>query len=124
MLYKEISCPVCGGLGVVSGWGNSAVYATPCANCQHGVIVVPMTNGDLIRKCTNEELLKVHMNLINEALYSGGEHNRLLDSSAEDFMLWLNKNTDELDLKTIFDFINVKDYEHPWLKGAALEDFE
>jgi hypothetical protein len=95
------------------------VAAEPCpARCHEGRVVVPITNGDLIRRCTNEQLLKVLTNLTHTAIYSGGEHNRLLLSTPEDFAFWLDKATDDLDLRTIFDFVNEKDFEHPWTKAA------
>jgi hypothetical protein len=80
------------------------------------MIVVPVTNGDLMRSCSNDQLLHVLTNLTNTAIYSGGERNRLLLSTPEDFLFWLNKATDELDLRTIFDFVKPEDYEHPWTK--------
>ena len=118
MLYKEIICPVCNGHGFLSGGDDHSVWSKPCPNhCHNGLIVVPVTNGDLIRRCTNEQLVKVHINLNQEAIYSDSEHKRLLSDTLEDFALWLDKETDDLDLRTIFDFINEKDFEHPWIKG-------
>jgi hypothetical protein len=116
MLYKETVCPVCSGHGFISGHDDCSIWASPCANCQNGSIVVPVTNGDLIRRCTNDQLLQVFTNLTHNAIYSGGDNNRLLLSTPEDFLFWLNKATDGLDHRTIFDFINEKDYEHPWTK--------
>lgn len=116
MLYKETVCPVCNGHGFISGHDDCSIWASQCANCQNGSIVVPVTNGDLIRRCTNDQLLQVFTNLTHNAIYSGGEHNRLLLSTQEDFLFWLNKATDDLDLRTIFDFVDEKDYEHPWTK--------
>lgn len=117
MLYKEIICPVCNGHGFVSGGDDKSIWSKSCDNCNHsGFITVPMTNGDLIRKCNNEQLQKVYFNLKTWAIYSGGDENRLLDDSPEDFLLWLSKETDKIDIKTIFDFIDEKDYEHPYLK--------
>ena len=116
MLYKETICPVCNGRGFISGSSECSVWAEPCTNCQSGMIATSVTNGDLIRSCSNDLLLQVFTNLTHNAIYSGGEHNRLLLSTPEDFLFWLNKATDDLDLRTIFDFINPKDYEHPWTK--------
>jgi hypothetical protein len=118
MLYKETICPVCSGHGYISGSGEYSIWTKPCTNCQNGVIVVPVTNGDLMRSCSNDQLLQVLINLTHTAIYSGGEHNRLLLSTPEDFLFWLNKATDDLDLRTVFDFIDKKDYEHSWLKAA------
>lgn len=126
MLYKEITCPVCNGHGFISDSSDCAVWATPCANCRGGAVVVPMTNADLIRKCSNEQLLKVFINLATNALYSGGPNNRLLLPTPEDpadFDLWLNKNVDDTDLKTIFDFVNPDDFEHPWTRVETMVNF-
>ena len=120
MLYKETVCPVCNGHGFISGSDECSIWAEPCANCLNGMIVVPMTNGDLIRRCTNEQLLKVLINLTHNTIYSGGEHNRLLRSTPEDFAFWLDKATDDLDLRTVFDFVDEKDFEHPWTKVAEI----
>lgn len=118
MLYKEIVCPKCHGRGFIGGGNESSAWSEPCPNhCHSGLVVVPMTNGDLFRKCTNEQLVKVFTNLNQWAIYSGGNTNRLLDDTPEDFALWLYKATDDTDLRTIFDFINEKDFEHPWIRG-------
>ena len=119
MLYKESVCPVCNGHGFISGSSDCAVWAERCTACENGTIAVPVTNGDLIRRCSNEQLLKVHENLNSCAIYSGGENNRLLNSTSEDVLLWLDKVTDYQDLRDIFDFVNPKDYEHPWAKVAT-----
>lgn len=116
MLYKETPCPECRGLGFTCHTTENSVSSKPCIKCQYGTIVVPITNGELIRTCDNEQLLKVLINLTHNAIYSGGEHNRLLLSTPDDFLFWLNKETDDLDLRTIFDFIDEKDFEHPYLK--------
>ena len=116
MLYKESICPVCKGHGFISGSDECSVWAERCTNCQEGKIVIPVTNGDLIRNCTNEQLVLVHENLNREAIYSGGVNNRLLDSSSADFLIWLTKATDSTDLRTIFEFVDKTDYEHPWTK--------
>ena len=116
MLYKEICCPKCNGHGFISHSEENGIWSENCTDCCNGTIVVPMTNGDIIRTCNNEELVKVHHNLNQYALYSGGENNRLLDSSPEDFLLWINKKADDIDIRTIFDFVDEKEYEHPYLK--------
>lgn len=55
-------------------------------------------NGDRLRSLTNEQLAEVLMNLDNNAIYSGGENNRLLNKDLyEDFVLWLNKESDWID---------------------------
>ena len=120
MLYKEVICPVCNGRGFISKSTECSISSLPCpGNCRDGMIVIPMTNADIIRICDNEQLVKVHVNLSNWALYSGGEYNRLLDSSPEDFSIWLNKVTDETDLQTIFDFIDKDHFKHPWTALVA-----
>ena len=122
MLYKETICPVCNGHGFITESTDCSISCRPCPGaCRDGTIVVPMTNGDVIRTCNNEQLVKVYDNLSKEAIYSGGEHNRLLDYSSEDFLIWLNKATDELDLRTIFDFVDKKLFEHPWTKLMPCE---
>ena len=64
-----------------------------------------MTNGDMIRQCTNEQLVSVLLNYKTYALYSGGENNRLLNSeSPEDLLLWINKEQDGVDKDSIFRF--------------------
>ena len=57
-----------------------------------------MNNGDKLKSLTNEQLAEVLINLDNNAIYSGGENNRLLNKDLyEDFVLWLNKENDWLD---------------------------
>ncbi len=121
MFYKEAVCPVCQGRGFTSTFDDCSVSACGCAECHNGTVVVPITNGDLIRRCTNEQLQKVLSNLDKWALYSGGEHNRLLLSTDEDMLVWINKNTDDTDMESIFDLMNKADFEHPWLKAADLK---
>lgn len=119
MLFKETVCPVCSGHGFISGSDDCSIWSKPCTNCQNGSIVVPVTNGDLIRRCTNDQLLKALTNLTHWAIYSGGEHNRLLLSTPEDFLFWLNKAADDTDCRTIFDFIDKTDFEHPYTKAVT-----
>lgn len=119
MLYKEIPCPECDGHGHISGGDLNSIWSIQCSNCMgSGLVVSYITNADLIRQCDNEQLVKVYRNLKEWAIYSGGEKNRLLDRSPEDFSLWLNKVTDDIDIKTIFDFIDEKDYEHSYVKSS------
>ena len=118
MLYKEIVCPICNGYGHICGGDENSIWSKTCDNCNgNQLIAVPMTNGDVIRICNNEQLLTVYYNLEKWAIYSGGSNNRLLNKdNAEDFLLWLNKDVDDIDLNSIFDFINKEDYEHPYIK--------
>lgn len=59
-----------------------------------------MTNFERFTKCeTPEEFTYVFMRLQQYAIYANG---RLLDSSPNDFMEWLNKETDELDIDIVF----------------------
>lgn len=66
-----------------------------------------MTNGDMIRQLTtNEQLANFILNLNIWALYSGDEDNYLLSKdSLEDLLLWINKETDSIDRRTVFNFI-------------------
>ena len=115
MLYKEIPCPICNGQGYTTYGTECSIFSKPCDNClRTGMIAAEITNGDLIRSCNNEQLTRVYANLKKWAIYSGGENSRLLDDSPEDFLLWLNKETDKTDLFTIFPFINIDDYKHPY----------
>ena len=109
MLYKEIVCPECNGVGYTAHCSENSMWTAPCKNCNgRGTLKVPMTNGDVIRRCNNEELIKVINNLDQWAIYSGGENNHLLDKqSSEDYLLWMNKVADDVDMKTIFGFIEV-----------------
>lgn len=122
MLYKEIVCPICKGHGFINGGDENSIWSKTCDNC-HGyqLISVPMTNGDIIRACNNEQLSIVYCNLEKWAIYSGGSNKRLLNrDNAEDFLLWLNKEADDIDIKTIFDFIDEKNYENPYLKTVNI----
>ena len=59
-----------------------------------------MTNGERIRACkTEEHMVSIYYNLLNLALYSGGECNRLLSihENPMDLFLWLNKESDSID---------------------------
>ena len=94
MLYKEIICPKCNGYGFISHCEENSIWAECCTECHNGTIVVPITNGDVIKRCNNEQLTKVYINLGKWAIYSGGNNNRLLyQDNVEDFALWLNKET-------------------------------
>lgn len=55
-----------------------------------------MTNGDRIRNCTNKQLESVYFKLKEWCAYADG---RLLcfNDNPEDFLLWINKESDELD---------------------------
>lgn len=119
MLYKETICKSCNGYGFITEATENSISSRPCPHCHEGRVAVPMTNGDLIRRCTNEQLNKVYFNLDQVAIYSGGDNNRLLLKEPDDFLLWLNKAVDDVDLRTIFDFVNENDYESPWTKTST-----
>lgn len=112
-MFKGVSCTSCHGRGYITmctedtsgnGLRYNCVCSETCKECNGiGVISVTMTNGDRIRRCTNKELAKVRMNLKNWAIYAG-DPLRLLWDSEEDFLLWLNKETDDIDKETIFKF--------------------
>lgn len=105
---KKIQCPVCAGYGHMGykrdkKWPG-ALSADMCIRCYGtGLIRVPMTNGDRIRNCTNEELAKVRANLHKWAIYAD-DPPRLLWDTEGDFLLWLDKETDDTDKETIFNF--------------------
>lgn len=59
-----------------------------------------MTNGERIRSCeTDEQLVNIFFNMLNNSLYSGGENNKLLTVTEypKDLLIWLNKESDYLD---------------------------
>lgn len=124
MIYKEIICPICNGCGFISGSDDHSIWSEGCDNCNNnGSLVIPMTNGDIIRLCNNEQLLTVYYNLDKIAIYSSNNNKRLLNKNdPDDFLLWLNKDADDIDLRTIFDFINEKDFEHPYLAIAKIQE--
>lgn len=107
-MYKAILCPKCNGRGYISGHDDHSIWSEICTECNGECTVLGlMTNGEIIRKCNNEDLVKVFNNLNKWAIYSGGNDNRLLfKSDPEDFLLWLNKEVDKIDMETIFDFID------------------
>lgn len=105
LLYKKVICPVCRGNGFISKSTETSISSENCVNCAGtGLVMAPMTNGDIIRRCTDEQLGLVFKNLKEYARYSGGANNRLLDGTVEDDILWLNKEADNVDLSTIFSF--------------------
>lgn len=122
MFYKETMCKTCNGYGFITESTDCSISSRPCPDgCHNGIIVVPMTNGDVIRRCTDEQLQRVYQNLGNNAIYSGGEKPRLLyDSEPDDFVEWLHKETDDLDRRTIFDFLAEDTYSNPYLEVAKL----
>lgn len=116
MLYKKAPCPDCNGKGYLY---VSTINSISCYRCEHcggdGQVARPMTNGDLIRLCTNEQLAYVWDKLKQNAVYSGGNYPRLLSDIYEDYLVWLNKTADKNDLKWIFDFVDESDYPHPFI---------
>lgn len=122
MFYKETMCKTCNGYGFITESTDHSISSRPCPDgCHNGIVVVPMTNGDVIRRCTDEQLQRVYQNLRDNAIYSGGEKNRLLfDSEPADFVEWLRKETDNIDHRTIFDFLVEDAYSNPYLEVAKL----
>lgn len=122
MFYKETMCKTCNGYGFITESTDHSISSRPCPDgCHNGIVVVPMTNGDVIRRCTDEQLQRVYQNLKDNAIYSGGEKNRLLyDSEPDDFVEWLRKETDDIDHRTIFDFLAEDTYSNPYLEVAKL----
>lgn len=60
-------------------------------------------NGDKIRQCTNEQLMKVYKNLKTNAIYVNGEL-MSINYYPGHFLAWLNKESDKVDEETIFNF--------------------
>ena len=119
MLYKETICKSCNGYGFITEATENSISSRPCpAHCHEGRVVVPMTNGDVIRRCSDEQLQLVYHNLKNNAIYSSSPVRLLFDSEPEDFKEWLQKETDDLDLRVIFDFLHQDAYRHPYLEVA------
>lgn len=56
-----------------------------------------MTNGERIRACSNEQFASLYYNLKEWALYSEKENRRLLNDTPEDFLIWLNKETEDFE---------------------------
>ena len=97
-MLKTVTCPDCGGYGFVTHNEDNGVWSERCKNCDGlGVISKFMTNGDVIRYCDNEELVKLYNNL---------KENKLLFDSVESISAWINKETDEHDMENIFNFID------------------
>lgn len=122
-MYKTVVCPECNGHGFISYSSDYSIGCSTCKECRgFGILTVPMTNGDIIRQCNNEELSKIYCNLKEWTIYSGGKNNRLLDKDTpEDFLLWLNKEADRIDIETIFDFIKEEEYDKKYYAAADVE---
>lgn len=119
MFYKETMCKTCNSYGFITETTDHSISSRPCSDrCHNGIVVVPMTNGDVIRRCTDEQLQLVYHNLKNNAIYSSSPVRLLFDSDPEDFKEWLQKETDDLDLRVIFDFLDKDTYRHPYLEAA------
>ena len=121
MKYKEVTCPECNGRGVIFGGDENSMWSKTCDNCHgEGIIAMLMTNGDIIRACNNEQLIKVYYNLEHYAIYSSDDNKRLLfKDNAEDFLLWMNKVADKVDIDTIFSFLDKRDYVSPFFKTKS-----
>ena len=114
-MFRSVCCPECNGRGFNTIYSENSIGTKICEKCQGSAMIsVPMTNGEIIRILSNEELHKVLYTLRDSAIYSGGVHNRLLLTSEnpEDLLLWLNKEADDIDMRTIFPFID-KSYPLP-----------
>ena len=111
-MLKVKVCPKCGGRGFIVSTENG-ISACHCYECNgKGVIVVPMTNGDVIRSCNNEQLASAFENLNTMAIYSEENNRRLLFfSDPDDCKLWLDKEANSLDMRTIFNFIDEEDHD-------------
>lgn len=56
-----------------------------------------MTNGDRLRNLSNEMIASVYYNLKENAIYSGLVNRRLLGDTPEDFLIWLEKETEDFE---------------------------
>lgn len=106
------TCTNCSGNGYVTYYDDLSAWSKLCKKC-NGTGINPITNGDIIRQSNNEEIQKILNNLNKWAIYSGGTNNRLLfKDKPEDLTLWLNKETDSMDMETIFNFINYGEHNY------------
>ena len=112
-MLKAKICPECNGLGFITVSTENSIGARPCYECNSkGVVAVPMTNGDIIRSCNNKQLLIAFENLNTMAIYSEENNRRLLyTDDPDDFKLWLDKEADLLDMRTIFNFIDEEEHD-------------
>lgn len=112
-MLKVKACPKCKGHGFITVFTENSIGARPCYECNSkGAVAVPMTNGDIIRSCNNEQLVIVFENLNTSVIYSEEKNRRLLFfSDPDDCKLWLDKEADSLDMKTIFNFIDEEEHD-------------
>ena len=112
-MLKVKICPKCKGCGFISISTENSIGARHCYECNgKGVIAVPMTNGDVIRSCNNEQLVIAFENLNTSAIYSEEKNRKLLFfNNPDDCKVWLDKKADALDMRTIFNFINEEEHD-------------
>lgn len=56
-MIKEVPCMECNGKGFIAKFGECSVWSERCPNCGGtGIVKVPMTNADRIRRMSDEEL--------------------------------------------------------------------
>lgn len=97
-MYKKVVCPECNGSGFKSIAKDYGAWSTWCSKCNRkGFVVEPMTNGDIIRRCNNEQLAKVLDNMGNYFFNS--------------FSSWTSKEATDSDRGLIFDFISKEEWD-------------
>ena len=71
-----------------------------------------MTNGDKIRQCNNDQLVVLIKRLQENKFYTEDLYPRELDMcDISDISLWINKKTDVLDMRNVFngfDLLNTR----------------
>ena len=56
-MIKEVPCMECDGKGFIAKFGEYSVWSERCPNCGGtGIVKVPVTNADRIRRMSDEEL--------------------------------------------------------------------
>ena len=96
--HKYVPCQFCNGEGKFYHGNENSVYVINCSKCEgNGYQLVPMTNGDHIRLMNNEQIVKLFRNLDSIAIYSAEPRRLMYYEYDDDFLEWLNKETDDLD---------------------------
>lgn len=92
-MTKPITCPECGGHGIICIIGDNSISGIQCKNCQGtGTIEVSMDTADHIRKMSYEELAS----LLLDFYISGMDDVSVkldIEEKKNEFVSWL-KRTD------------------------------